>query len=184
MTHIFAERSAEKRREGEALIREADNLACQAGMNACGRTAAQLIRARPSIKPSTAAKRISADRHLRECGVATDRAFYSLKSAMEQAEERANAPLTGKKKPGPDDPGLLRQPTPFASSKGSRTSTILAWSHFAHSNVRTSRPELFGVDRKSVIRSLQVGQTGCSMAAIWDFDIARLTFPATMTPQF
>jgi hypothetical protein len=29
MTVIFAERSAEKRREGEALIREADNLACQ-----------------------------------------------------------------------------------------------------------------------------------------------------------
>jgi hypothetical protein len=29
MTHILAERSAEKRREGEALIREADNLACQ-----------------------------------------------------------------------------------------------------------------------------------------------------------
>ena len=29
MTHIFAERSAEKRREGEALIPEADNLACQ-----------------------------------------------------------------------------------------------------------------------------------------------------------
>jgi hypothetical protein len=29
MTHIFAERAAEKRREGEALIREADNLACQ-----------------------------------------------------------------------------------------------------------------------------------------------------------
>jgi hypothetical protein len=29
MTHIFAGRSAEKRREGEALIREADNLACQ-----------------------------------------------------------------------------------------------------------------------------------------------------------
>jgi hypothetical protein len=29
MTHIFAERSSEKRREGEALIREADNLACQ-----------------------------------------------------------------------------------------------------------------------------------------------------------
>jgi hypothetical protein len=29
MTCIFAERSAEKRREGEALIREADNLACQ-----------------------------------------------------------------------------------------------------------------------------------------------------------
>jgi len=29
MTHIFAERSAEKRREGEALIREANNLACQ-----------------------------------------------------------------------------------------------------------------------------------------------------------
>ena len=29
MTKIFAERSAEKRREGEALIREADNLACQ-----------------------------------------------------------------------------------------------------------------------------------------------------------
>src|SRR6266851_6377952 len=29
MTHIFAERSAEKRHEGEALIREADNLACQ-----------------------------------------------------------------------------------------------------------------------------------------------------------
>jgi hypothetical protein len=28
MTWIFAERSAEKRREGEALIREADNLAC------------------------------------------------------------------------------------------------------------------------------------------------------------
>jgi hypothetical protein len=29
MTRIFAERSAEKRREGEALIGEADNLACQ-----------------------------------------------------------------------------------------------------------------------------------------------------------
>src|SRR5664279_3450105 len=29
MTRIFAERAAEKRREGEALIREADNLACQ-----------------------------------------------------------------------------------------------------------------------------------------------------------
>src|SRR3977135_2320239 len=29
MTKIFAERSAKKRREGEALIREADNLACQ-----------------------------------------------------------------------------------------------------------------------------------------------------------
>jgi hypothetical protein len=29
MTRIFAERSAEKRRGGEALIREADNLACQ-----------------------------------------------------------------------------------------------------------------------------------------------------------
>jgi hypothetical protein len=29
MTKIFAERSAEKRREGEALIREADDLACQ-----------------------------------------------------------------------------------------------------------------------------------------------------------
>jgi hypothetical protein len=28
-TNIFAERSAEKQREGEALIREADNLACQ-----------------------------------------------------------------------------------------------------------------------------------------------------------
>jgi hypothetical protein len=27
MTHIFAERSAEKRSEGETLIREADNLA-------------------------------------------------------------------------------------------------------------------------------------------------------------
>jgi hypothetical protein len=29
MTRIFAERSEEKRREGEALIREADNLSCQ-----------------------------------------------------------------------------------------------------------------------------------------------------------
>jgi len=29
MTKIFAERSVEKRRDGEALIREADNLACQ-----------------------------------------------------------------------------------------------------------------------------------------------------------
>jgi hypothetical protein len=29
MTHIFAERSGEKRREGEALIREADNLSRQ-----------------------------------------------------------------------------------------------------------------------------------------------------------
>jgi hypothetical protein len=29
MTRIFAERSVEKRREGEALIREADNLTCQ-----------------------------------------------------------------------------------------------------------------------------------------------------------
>jgi hypothetical protein len=28
MTGIFAERAEEKRREGEALIREADNLAC------------------------------------------------------------------------------------------------------------------------------------------------------------
>ena len=29
MTRIFAEWSAEKRRDGEALIREADDLACQ-----------------------------------------------------------------------------------------------------------------------------------------------------------
>jgi hypothetical protein len=29
MTKIFAERSAEKRRDGEALIREADNFSCQ-----------------------------------------------------------------------------------------------------------------------------------------------------------
>jgi hypothetical protein len=29
MTRVFAERPAEKRREGEALIWEADNLACQ-----------------------------------------------------------------------------------------------------------------------------------------------------------
>jgi hypothetical protein len=29
MANIFAERSAENRREGEALIREADNVACQ-----------------------------------------------------------------------------------------------------------------------------------------------------------
>lgn len=29
MTLIFAERAADKRREGEALIREADNLSCQ-----------------------------------------------------------------------------------------------------------------------------------------------------------
>ena len=48
MTHIFAERSAEKRREGEALIREADNLAVNLGTNACGRTAAPSIRS-PTI---------------------------------------------------------------------------------------------------------------------------------------
>jgi hypothetical protein len=44
MTHIFAERSAEKREQGEALIREADNLACR-GMSACGAMAV------PSIPP-------------------------------------------------------------------------------------------------------------------------------------
>ena len=55
MTRIFAERSAEKRREGEALIREADNLACQSWNERCGATAAPSIRARQSIKRSTAA---------------------------------------------------------------------------------------------------------------------------------
>ena len=57
MTHIFAERSAEKRREGEALIREADNLAVKAGTNACGPMAAPSIRHRQSIKPSMADSR-------------------------------------------------------------------------------------------------------------------------------
>jgi hypothetical protein len=52
MTHIFAERSAEKRSEGEARIREADNL----GTSAYGRTAAPSIRRRPSIKLSMADK--------------------------------------------------------------------------------------------------------------------------------
>jgi hypothetical protein len=36
-------------------------------------------------------KRFSADKHVRQCSVATDHAFYVLKSAMEQAEDRANA---------------------------------------------------------------------------------------------
>src|ERR1700744_662105 len=35
MAHIFAERSAEKRREGEALIRKADNLLCQSWNEKC-----------------------------------------------------------------------------------------------------------------------------------------------------
>ena len=35
MTRIFAERAEEKRREGEALIREADNSPVKAGTNAC-----------------------------------------------------------------------------------------------------------------------------------------------------
>jgi hypothetical protein len=55
MTRIFAERSAEKRRVGEALIREADNLACQAGTRKCGAMAAPSIRRRRLIKPSTVA---------------------------------------------------------------------------------------------------------------------------------
>jgi hypothetical protein len=45
-------------------------------------------------------------------------------------------------------------------------SMIFAWPHAAHSNVRTSKPEPLGVDRISVIRSVQFGQRGCSMAVM------------------
>lgn len=41
MTGILAERSEEKRRVGEAVIREADNLACQSWNEKCGATAAR-----------------------------------------------------------------------------------------------------------------------------------------------
>jgi hypothetical protein len=57
MTRIFAERSAEKRREGEPLIRERTISRANHGMNACGATAAPSIRRRQSIRPSTAASR-------------------------------------------------------------------------------------------------------------------------------
>jgi len=57
MTTIFAERSAEKRREGEALIRKADNLACPLGMKRCGPMAAPSIHRGRLIKPSTADNR-------------------------------------------------------------------------------------------------------------------------------
>jgi hypothetical protein len=45
MTGILAERSREKRRVGEALIREADNLACQSWNERCGATAGRRDRA-------------------------------------------------------------------------------------------------------------------------------------------
>jgi hypothetical protein len=54
MTKIFAERSAEKRSEGEALIREADNLACQSWNEQMWSDGAPSIRRRPSIRRSTA----------------------------------------------------------------------------------------------------------------------------------
>jgi hypothetical protein len=46
MTRIFAERSAEKRREGEALIREPTTSPANHGRNACGPMAAPSIRRR------------------------------------------------------------------------------------------------------------------------------------------
>jgi hypothetical protein len=55
MAKIFAERSVEKRRAGEALVREADKLACQLWMERCGAMAAPSIPRRQSIRPSTAA---------------------------------------------------------------------------------------------------------------------------------
>jgi hypothetical protein len=57
MTHIFAERSAEKRREGEALIRKPTIWPVKAGTNACGPMTAPSIRHRQSIKPSMADSR-------------------------------------------------------------------------------------------------------------------------------
>jgi hypothetical protein len=46
MKLVFAERAAEKRRVGEALIREADNSPASLGTNACGAMATPSIRAR------------------------------------------------------------------------------------------------------------------------------------------
>jgi hypothetical protein len=57
MTGILAERSREKRRVGEALIREADNLACQSWNERCGATAGRRSRRRRSGRRSTVASR-------------------------------------------------------------------------------------------------------------------------------
>jgi hypothetical protein len=55
MTRIFAERSAEKRREGEALTREPDNLSCQSWNEHMWSDAGPIDPCRQSIKPSTVA---------------------------------------------------------------------------------------------------------------------------------
>jgi hypothetical protein len=57
MTGILAERSHEKRRVGEALIREADNLACQSWNEKYGATAGQRSPRRRSARRSTADSR-------------------------------------------------------------------------------------------------------------------------------
>ena len=54
MTGILAERSEEKRRVGEALIREADNLACQSWNKKCGATGVPPNHCRRSVRLSTA----------------------------------------------------------------------------------------------------------------------------------
>jgi hypothetical protein len=55
MTRIFAERSAESGGKGEALIREADNLACQSWNERIWSDGGPSIRARRLIRRSTAA---------------------------------------------------------------------------------------------------------------------------------
>ena len=55
MTKIFAERSAEKRREGEALIREADNLTCQSWNEKMWSDGGPIDPSPESIRPSMAA---------------------------------------------------------------------------------------------------------------------------------
>jgi hypothetical protein len=50
MTNIFAERSVEKREQGEALIREADNLACQSWNERMWSDGGPSIPALPSIR--------------------------------------------------------------------------------------------------------------------------------------
>jgi hypothetical protein len=55
MAGILAEQSEQKLRVGEALIREADNLACQSWNEKCGVTAARSIRRQPLSRRSMAA---------------------------------------------------------------------------------------------------------------------------------
>jgi hypothetical protein len=52
---ILADRPAGKRRVGEALIREADNLACQLWNERCGVTAGQSIRRLSSFRRRSSA---------------------------------------------------------------------------------------------------------------------------------